>query len=108
MGSQSQASLNSRLLKYERDNFDQTVCDTTDPTKFWLPQRNHSDAITKTLSQVALKIITCPLTKVTSKRMFSLLGFIVNKLLCSLKEDIIEDILFCKWKANALAKIVRK
>lgn len=108
MGSQSQASLNSRLLEYERDNFDQTVCDTTDPTKFWLAQRNHSDKITKTLSQVALKIITCPLTEVTSERMFSLLGFIVNKLRCNLKEDIIEDILFCKWNANALAKIVKK
>jgi hypothetical protein len=68
-----------------------------DPTAFWLEQMKNIDPIHSSLASTALKLVTCPLTEVTSERIFSLLGFVVNKLRTSLRDDLVEDLLFCKW-----------
>jgi hAT family C-terminal dimerisation region len=97
-------SLQTQLESYDHDCFGENVDYTCDPTEFWLKKLESSDLNVQNIATAALKITTCPLTEVTSERLFSLLGFVYNKLRCSLKDDIIEDILFCKWNSNQKMK----
>lgn len=98
--SQGKNNLHAQLDRYESDNFGVSITYKTDPTEFWLNRTNDTEPTIRNVATTVLKIITCPLTEVTSERLFSLLNFVVNKLRCQLKDDITEDILFCKWNQN--------
>lgn len=106
--SQTSHSVTTALIQYERTHFGEEINYMTDPTIFWLKLTKNRDTAIKTLAETALKIITCPLTEVTSERLFSMLNFVFNDLRCSMKNDLVEDILFCKWNSKVFEKIQLK
>lgn len=99
---QTQCVIKTLLDRYQRDNFEEKITHLTDPSAYWFKRTKDIDETISTLSQAALTIITCPLTEVTSERLFSLLRFVQNDLRCNLKEDIIDDTLLCKWNAGRM------
>jgi hAT family C-terminal dimerisation region len=82
---------------YEKFPFDKRTVGKLNITEFWREQAQSSAAPLNMLASVALDVICVPVTEVTAERLFSHLNYIFSKHRSSLKSDIIEKILFCRW-----------
>lgn len=89
--------LDDQFRVYEDFNFEKRTIGKLDVTTFWREQAQSPAAPLSKLASVALDIICVPVTEVTAERLFSHLNFTFNKHRSSLKSEIIEDVLFCRW-----------
>jgi hAT family C-terminal dimerisation region len=94
--------IDSQLKLYEEFKFDKASIGKLDVVSFWREQFHSASAPLNKLATVALDIICVPVTEVTAERLFSNLSFVFNKHRSSLKSEIIEDILFCRWNQKSL------
>lgn len=94
--------LEEQFKIYEELNLDRKKLSRLNVTEFWKEQVQNPDAPLNKLATIALDIICAPVTEVTAERLFSHLNFVYSKHRSSLKGEIIEDILFCRWNQSHL------
>lgn len=98
---QPSQQLDDHFRAYENFGFDKKTIRTLDVVAFWREQAQSPAAPLYNLAPVALDIICAPATEVTAERLFSHLNFIYNKHRSSLKGEIVEEILFCRWNSKS-------
>jgi hypothetical protein len=76
------------------------VTPRTDPIDFWLNIADDENSAFHPIASIALDIMCVPVTEVIADRLFSFLGFIYNDLISCLHENIVDDLLFCRWNQD--------
>lgn len=95
--SQPMKNFSEQIRAYEDFKFASLTLGKLNVTEFWMSHVKNLESPINVLAKIAIDIISVPVTEVTAERLFSHLNFIFNKHRASLKGDIVEDILFCRW-----------
>lgn len=91
-----------QLRAYEDYSFGNLALGKLDVSKFWQEHAENQVSSLHVLAKIAVDLISVPVTEVTAERLFSHLNFIFGKHRASLKTDVVEDILFCRWNDGKL------